>query len=118
MKKIAAVLFFVLLSVMFAGSVIRADNQENDGAKLDVILQEIKLLHSAIERLEKRIELLETEQTTIVDESTIHLQPERWLQPRETDVEAEPISIEQWHRHEMPWKPNVPQIDNGLYNNL
>ena len=80
--KTIVVLFFVLLSVMFTGSVMRADDQEAGESKLDVILQEIKLLRSAIERLEKRIELIETRQATIVvDESTVRRQPEPCTNP-------------------------------------
>lgn len=116
---------FSLAVTMLLASAIAVPGAETPPAThaIEELLKELRLLRSAVERLEKRVERLEQQRDNVVDQNPARPTRENESVDKAGNIRNVPplpkhhprISIDEWHQHEMPWRPKFPNSDKGLY---
>ena len=92
--------FLATLNITVAGS-------DNTNDELDELIRDVQLLRKAVESLEMRVERLEQDRA-----SATGMRKNDGLKSPSCDM---PMTLDEWQRHEMPWKPTYPTRDTGLY---
>ena len=103
---------FFVFALFVSSSLLLADNDEKKQTAVDLILEELRELRQSVQRIEKRIDRLEKKLENFNSPQktakSVRRKPSEWSDER-------PMTLDEWHRHEMPWKSDIPKIDTGLY---